>query len=1140
MKILIIDSLGLAYDGTTLAHRGLGGSETAVICMAKELTKIGFDVTVMNNCNNHNWNTSQGIYGNVQYIPYSNQSVIDQNGFDIIVSSRATFPFQYVNKEQRNKAYKVLWMHDTFCKGDEFLEDMIVKGQIDEIFTLSDFHTSYIANCTHGNRRNFEVLKDKIFQTRNGMVPQDVGFVNIENKIPSYSFVYNASVSKGMEILLEDIWLDIYNHTNAHGHLDIIGGYYSMGEPDEQEKKWKALKEKHDGKNGVKFHGILKQKEVANILATSSFTLYPALFPETFGISTLESLYYNTPVITNRFGALEQIALKECSYLLDYAIGPNVLFPNINEDHQKSRFVHMTKQAIDNQYLWQQKTNACNKVKPIATWDTVALQWKQHFFNKLGKYLTVEETRKVEQINSAVSSILKPRFTNPEQVIVPKQNFEKTIHVIVPFYNAKDYIVKCAESIAAQNYDNYLALFVDDGSTDDGDVLLKKYIDSLPIGIKSKFLIEKGHRNGALANQYNMIVEYCHDTKGLIMLIDGDDALPNNPNIFTYYNNLFSTTPVQFSYGSCWSMADRIPLIAEAYPPEVIENKHYREYKLTWGIPYTHLRVFTRNLVGKIDKTKLLDNNKQYYYKAGGDAALFYALIEECEGPEQIHVCPEIHYLYNDLNPINDYKVNSEEQKMNTQAIAPLVYKTAAAVPYVPTEVGEITTLEARHPKRVLIALPTRKDIEPETFKAIYDMIIPDEVETYLEYFYGYRIDQVRNKIAEYAINNQFDYVLFVDSDIIMPPNTLQRFIEADKAVIGGVYVQKTDDSILELWHDNGNRFLLDDLKDKKGLIQVGAIGFGCVLVKTHILEELGYPQFEYNVALDHNDTVSEDFDFCMNANDGGDIWADLDIKLTHIGKRYYTVPKPVVLPALAPAIIVDPVEQRFRELAAQDLLPAEHVRHLEYMRDYGKINPRVIYDIGSCVMHWTKKAHEVWPEANFYCFDAMNEVKFLYDEAFKNERHLRYFHSGVLSNITGYVDFWQNLEHPGGNSLFEQNEIIVPETRLFFNEDNKVTKYAARLSDIVDMNLLPVPNLIKMDVQGAELKILQGMNQGFLQQVDHLILELQHVEYNKAAPMACEVIKWLKQKGFELVGSRPFAMTAHDADYHFRRKGIM
>jgi len=49
MKLAIIDIIGIPYDGTILDKQGLGGSESAVSLVARELSDIGFDVTVFNN-----------------------------------------------------------------------------------------------------------------------------------------------------------------------------------------------------------------------------------------------------------------------------------------------------------------------------------------------------------------------------------------------------------------------------------------------------------------------------------------------------------------------------------------------------------------------------------------------------------------------------------------------------------------------------------------------------------------------------------------------------------------------------------------------------------------------------------------------------------------------------------------------------------------------------------------------------------------------------------------------------------------------------------------------------------------------------------------------------------------------------------
>jgi hypothetical protein len=46
MKLAIIDIIGIPYDGNTVDNQGLGGSESAVTLMSRELNKIGFSVTV--------------------------------------------------------------------------------------------------------------------------------------------------------------------------------------------------------------------------------------------------------------------------------------------------------------------------------------------------------------------------------------------------------------------------------------------------------------------------------------------------------------------------------------------------------------------------------------------------------------------------------------------------------------------------------------------------------------------------------------------------------------------------------------------------------------------------------------------------------------------------------------------------------------------------------------------------------------------------------------------------------------------------------------------------------------------------------------------------------------------------------------
>jgi glycosyltransferase involved in cell wall biosynthesis len=373
MKIAIIDIIGIPYDGITLDKQGLGGSESAVILISTELSKLNFDVTVFNHCDTGH--TSPGVYNGVHYRPLNDLK--QDHAFDIVISSRTVIPFldpdQYFKLDDtrcnlvrdfdlyqrivKNSTMRVLWMHDTFCLGDNLIEELTISNRITDIFTLSDWHTAYVTNCNHGVRRNFEVLKRKIFQTRNGIknyIPQ----VDIAAKDTNL-FVYNASVSKGMIPLVKEIWPRIKQRI-PQARLKIIGGYYKFSSeqsPDQQELDWQEMfaNQQHNQKFAIEFTGIITQREIAEILSLASYTIYPAAFPETFGISSLESLLYNTPLITCRFGGLEELALENACYLIDYPIEPNSLFTSIDKQTQIEKFVELTVAAHQDTYLHQQK-----------------------------------------------------------------------------------------------------------------------------------------------------------------------------------------------------------------------------------------------------------------------------------------------------------------------------------------------------------------------------------------------------------------------------------------------------------------------------------------------------------------------------------------------------------------------------------------------------------------------------------------------------------------------------------------------------------------------------------------------------------------------------------------------------------------
>jgi len=420
--------------------------------------------------------------------------------------------------------------------------------------------------------------------------------------------------------------------------------------------------------------------------------------------------------------------------------------------------------------------------------------------------------------------------------------------------------------------------------------------------------------------------------------------------------------------------------------------------------------------------------------------------------------------------------------------------------------------------KKILIAIPTNKYIEPETFKSIYDLIVPQGYKTFFQFFYGYQVDQIRNLIADWG--RHYDYLFSVDSDIVLPDDALVKLLAANKDIVSGLYIQrKPGEHILEIYEhpvymDRGVIKTDPSYRNMttvpaQGLVEIAACGFGCVLVDSKVLNAMTYPHFLYQSALNHANTQSEDIYFCAKAKAHGfSIWADTTLVCEHIGQTKFVVQQPTV-------------KTHLEAVAEQDLLPAEHASYLKTMT----CRPKVIYDIGACVLHWTRKAKLAWPRAHYILFDAAQSV-----EPFLKKSGESYYLGVLTDQDQKDITFYEDPENPGGNSYYK-------ETTGHYTEQHAQTRQGWTLDTVVQYNKWPFPDLIKMDIQGAELDVLRGA-EVCLNNCSDLIIEAQHVDYNEGAPKIDDLVEYLKTKGFNLVSN--FCKGTVDGDYHFSKGQVV
>ena len=189
---------------------------------------------------------------------------------------------------------------------------------------------------------------------------------------------------------------------------------------------------------------------------------------------------------------------------------------------------------------------------------------------------------------------------------------------------------------------------------------------------------------------------------------------------------------------------------------------------------------------------------------------------------------------------------------------------------------------------KILIAVPTFETIQPEVFKAIYDL--KSEHELHFDFVKGYDCATARNNIGKLTLANGYDYVLMVDSDTIVPPDTLDLMLDPPVDVCLGVCPRKnTKDgksAIIKLdSQDYHNSFYYSELPE--GRVRVKGGGFACALVKASVFSQIDFPFFLYVNNADYS-TLSEDYYFCQQAKMYGiDVWMDPRVRCGHLA-RYY------------------------------------------------------------------------------------------------------------------------------------------------------------------------------------------------------------------------------------------------------------
>ena len=147
-----------------------------------------------------------------------------------------------------------------------------------------------------------------------------------------------------------------------------------------------------------------------------------------------------------------------------------------------------------------------------------------------------------------------------------------------------------------------------------------------------------------------------------------------------------------------------------------------------------------------------------------------------------------------------------------------------------------------------------------------------------------------REEIVEKVLARDYTHLWFVDTDVIFPPDTLDRLFAHDVEIVGGYYgIRQEDQSYSTLKVNIGGVItsaalpLPDKLFCRVGDHEVVTIPTGCMLIRLDVLKKINPPYFRCERP------VGEDTFFCSWLWSAGvKIWCDPTIKIGHEGDKVY------------------------------------------------------------------------------------------------------------------------------------------------------------------------------------------------------------------------------------------------------------
>jgi len=204
------------------------------------------------------------------------------------------------------------------------------------------------------------------------------------------------------------------------------------------------------------------------------------------------------------------------------------------------------------------------------------------------------------------------------------------------------------------------------------------------------------------------------------------------------------------------------------------------------------------------------------------------------------------------------------------------------------------------------ILIPINGDISTEWSHSLDNLDIGGESYKII-YHRGDTCDAAREILVQKSLLNKSEWMFFLDSDVLPPYDIIATLMSHDLPIVSGIYNSKSPALPWSMWNFmwayNEAEVTTPVLTWDERLIEVDAVGFGCVLIKKSVVLDIisKYPELplflftkgrfngfieSLKVPDERMRYCSEDFWFCLLAKACGyKIMVDTEAKCSHHGR---------------------------------------------------------------------------------------------------------------------------------------------------------------------------------------------------------------------------------------------------------------